>query len=517
VTQFPRADRTHTLRSARARGIEFGIALAIALQLALLLALAARLGTWIDEEYALASTGHGIATALVRAQAVEQQPPLYFVLEAAWRTLNPSVFFARLPSVLCAGALTLVAAGIARRLWPESNPLWFAVAIAFNPFVIYAGLEVRAYALALLVSGLTWLTFYDGFMCEGRRRSRVWFVAFAIAGTYTQYFLALALPACALTLAVGGRWKALLWYLTAVLGVAIACVPLALSASHQANVLFPETRPWPVVAERWLTYPWTEFLFPASFGSSFSGRRIIFLRALALLAAGAILLARPRPGRRTWGLIAGAAAIEFGYVAIATGLRIALVAPRHFVALFVPLWAAACGILASLTAPRRRAFVTFAAALYAVATALALATEYRNLAKYGDWPRVGAYLEEHAGARDTIVGFPAEVLWPIARYEHGPAALVPLPRPLSFTRYRLDDLTLNSVNEAEIVLRAPLARGTVWLVTNPDCGPLPTFGCEYLEQALKHDARVVARRLFSGTLVRELAPLRPRSGTAAAH
>lgn len=484
------------------------IAVVVFIQACLLLALAARLGTWIDEEYALASTGHGVPAAWVRALTVEQQAPLYFVLEAAWRTINRSVFFARIPSVLCALGVTLSASAISRRLWPQANACWLAAAFAFNPFVVYAGLEVRAYALALLISAGLWLAFYDGYFRDDRPRARLWFVVLAIAGTGTQYFVAFTLPGFAVALAVAGRPRELRNYLFACALVTFACAPLLLTAARQAGALFPETAPWPVTALRWLRAPWSDFLFPADFGGSLRGRRVPLARAMALVAFLAILAGRPRPERRVVALIAPALVVELLYVVAGTGLRVALVAPRHFVALFVPLWAAVYGVIASMTSRHRRLLLGVAGALYALASGIALSAQYHSLQKFGAWPQVGAYLQTHARAGDAIVAFPAELIWPLERYETGPARLIGLPRPLPFYRYGADAIAIHSEREVRAVLQPTLKRGRVWLVTYPECGPPPQLGCMYLERVVARDAVLVGRETFGGTLVRELLPRR---------
>jgi hypothetical protein len=130
------------------RAVDWRLA-ALALGLVAALSVFGRIaGTDPDEEYALASTAHGLGYALHRAFYYELQAPVWFGLVALWRGLDPSVAFARLFSILCATATCFALRAIALRLRPRLDPLPFVALVALNPFFIYAALEVRVYAFA---------------------------------------------------------------------------------------------------------------------------------------------------------------------------------------------------------------------------------------------------------------------------------------------------------------------------------------------------------------------------------
>jgi 4-amino-4-deoxy-L-arabinose transferase-like glycosyltransferase len=197
------------------------------LYLAVALPLAARLDIWVDEAYTLETTGGGLRHALHQALFFEGQPPLYFLWLALWRTLDGSIFFARLFSVLCGAAALLAVAALSRRWLPELHPGWLTALAGLNPFFFYAALEIRLYALALLLSALLLLLFHDGYLAAEPRRAARWgYGIIALAAVYTQYYLGFLLVAGAVALLVLKRWRPLRDYLLAMAAVAVCFAPM---------------------------------------------------------------------------------------------------------------------------------------------------------------------------------------------------------------------------------------------------------------------------------------------------
>ena len=77
------------------------IHLIVCLNLAITVPLAAILNIWTDEAYTLNTTGKNLSYALVQAINFESQAPLYFILLNIWRSVNDSIFWARLFSIIC--------------------------------------------------------------------------------------------------------------------------------------------------------------------------------------------------------------------------------------------------------------------------------------------------------------------------------------------------------------------------------------------------------------------------------
>ena len=130
------------------------IHLLVCLNFGITLALALTLNIWDDDAFSLSTSGKDIWYAVKHALQFEMQPPLYFVLLNLWRSLSDSAFFASLFSILCITLTLYVVAELALRFDKESHPGWITAVIALNPFVIYAAVEIRVYAFAILLSAV---------------------------------------------------------------------------------------------------------------------------------------------------------------------------------------------------------------------------------------------------------------------------------------------------------------------------------------------------------------------------
>ncbi len=143
--------------------------------------LAALLDIRFDEAFTLNTTSQGVVYAFNQAIRFEQQAPLYFVLLSVWRDIDSSIFFARLFSVLCLPFIIWVSAELAKRYVKAVNPLIAAGVMTLHQQVVWSSLDIRLYSLMVLLSGLLFLFFYDGYLAEkGEGRSRVFFVIVAI-------------------------------------------------------------------------------------------------------------------------------------------------------------------------------------------------------------------------------------------------------------------------------------------------------------------------------------------------
>ena len=175
--------------------------IALCANLAVTLPLAYILNIWQDEAFTLQTTGHGFAYAFHQALAFEQNAPLYFVFLSALRHLGSSIFFLRLPSVLCIALAVVLVPELARRYIPAIDAGLVTLVAAWNPFMIWAAVEMRVYALIIALSALLLLTFFDAFLArEPSKTSAVAYAVCCILALYTQYYLGFLIAAQALTL-----------------------------------------------------------------------------------------------------------------------------------------------------------------------------------------------------------------------------------------------------------------------------------------------------------------------------
>jgi 4-amino-4-deoxy-L-arabinose transferase-like glycosyltransferase len=475
------------------------------LYVAIALPLAARLDIWIDEAYTLATTGQGARHALHQALFFEQQPPLYFVLLSLWRTLDGGVLFARLFSVLCGLATLFAVAALSRRWLPEAHPAWLTALAGLNPFFFYAVLEIRTYALALLLSALLLLLLHDGYLApEPRKGARVGFGLVAVAALYTQYYLGFLLVAGAVALLATRRWRPLRDYLLAMAAVAACFAPMvwliprqvsAQGAGERASVLEGVQS----LAGRIQEYAWPTEGLPAALRPAL---RVGFLLALVLL----VLIRRRAVRRRevaVWTLTAAAVLLFLAARVGITGPH--LMQPRHTAALYLPALLTVFSAVLLLAEPRRRWALRIWTGALILLTAASMIKTYRALARIGDWARVANFLERNVRPGEPILVLTAEAAIPLKHYYRGPNPLLPLPAEEDFKVYDTRELELRSEWEIDAAMvRMPGDRRSVWVVTHPlhpDWLGID-YGFGVLEGYLAKRYRVERSVRFYGTRVR---------------
>jgi hypothetical protein len=469
---------------------------------------ATQFATWTDEEYTLATTAHGPAYAFTHALDFELQAPLYFVLEAIWREANASLFWARLPSLVCTAGLFFTFERIGRRIAPNLDPIWFAVLATLNPFVVFAGFEIRLYALALLIASVVWLLFDAAFISGTDRRARAGFIVVTIAGIYVQYFLAFLLVGFAVTLLVRGDRRALGGYALACVPIVLAALPLASVAHGQVHGYETQVPALSYLLRHSSLHPWVDFIFP--YERDWDVGRYLHPAYDALVGIGfvAAIAARPRLARSDYAWLAGAAAIQATYLALVAVVRLPL-EDRHYTALYVPLAVAAYAVARGILASERPAYVTVFG-FSALLTAAVLFTEYRHLALPGDWRRVGAYLSATARPGDAIVVFAADSTSPLRRQYRGTVPIVPFPVAPAADVYSADALTVHSPAQAAQAFAALGRYRHLWFVSNIRCRPDEEFyGCAYVQPAIDRAFTIVRERGFYETRVEELSAVRP--------
>lgn len=149
---------------------------------------------WLDEAFTLNTTMFGSVEAIKRAVVFEGQPILYFLSLSIWREINDSIGFARLLSTILA-ALSIPAFYVYIKLKKQiSNPVLLTFIYAFNPLVIWAGLEIRVYASMLLMGILLFYSFEKIYLSlKLPVKHRLLFILLAIISVHTHYYLSFIL------------------------------------------------------------------------------------------------------------------------------------------------------------------------------------------------------------------------------------------------------------------------------------------------------------------------------------
>ncbi|MGB7925272.1 MAG: hypothetical protein WCF57_18685 [Pyrinomonadaceae bacterium] len=501
-----------SLRDALARGGRV-VHLLILLHLGITIPLAYRLSIWVDEAFTLDTTGRGISYAFHQAIKFELQPPLYFVLLNLWRDLNGSIFFARLFSILCVALAIKVAASLAQRLWKNVHPGWVAAVLALHPLMVWAAIEIRVYALAILLTALLLLLFYDGYVAAAASaRARWLYLLLSILSLYTYYYLGFILFANACALLALRRWRLLFLYLVHMTAVALCFVPMVLIVMGQVNT---HTRPLTSAPSWWesfkfITWRVKEYILPAE------ETRLIGLRRWTLRLAYVVIflsVARSR-GKRllttanllTWAIVT-VTSLFFLAALLATTEEMML--PRHTAVLFLPSILLAFSLLSIIPVKKG---VLIGALVMSVFNVVSLSTVCATLTRDRNWDQVAAYIREHETAGQPILVFHAGAALPLSHYYRGANALVPVPRENRFETFDIRDYVLRDEQEIlDALARAPGEHEEVWLVTDGVCRYLGLdYNCPALEEFVNKHYAVETSRAFSNTQVR-LLRRKPRS------
>jgi hypothetical protein len=486
--------------------------------------LAKALNIWVDEAYSLDTSSQTLGYAIERSISYEIQPPLYFALLTLWRSLNDSVFWARLFSVVCIALAVYLSADLAQRYLSKIQPSWLTAAMAFHPYAIWAAVEIRAYALAVLISVLLLRWFYDGYLSEealklspASRRAQILYGIAAIAGLYTHYFLACLLAGNAAALLLLRRWPQLRNYIVTMIGVGICFLPLlSFLLLHLAGGgAYAETAP--LAGVRAALGRLLIFALPTA--SDWEGLRIMRLARYGLLGSSLLLIWLKRRSitaseTATWGILVGTL-LAFALVLEVT--QTADLAYRYGYTLFAVTILGIFALLSLLRRgqTRRKILSSWAVILFILYTTAFFHT-YRYLAKDGDWQRVAAYIMATEQPDQPILGFSSEAMMPFAYYYKGENPIVPLPRPVSQTEYDQSQFRIQDESEIFAALaKVPGDHRELWLVKGPKFivgvagQPACTifgfdFNCKVLDQFVNNYYSVELDKDFYGSNVKLL-------------
>jgi len=469
--------------------------------------LAQALNIWQDEAYSLHTTGSGIVNAWTQGIVFEAQAPLYFVLLALWRTLNASATYARLLSLVFS-LVTLYATWDFARRYLRVAPSIVLTAVAFNPFTVWAAVEVRPYAASIAFSAVLLLLFFRGFIdSQPRQLARIAFVVFAVAGTYTMYYVASLVLACGVALLALRRRRAFFEYVAGSIAYGITLIPLAYVIPlqfHAYDAFAAAFRiPGYVMATVLVEYP-----FPHDWIGTWAHLPVQNAAYFAILAipAGVVAASTRALSVTAKALIAIVATLFAFYTAVIAIAHIHVLIPRHSLVILVPLIALVFAVIGDVLPSRRRIAITWYASVFTCFSLLSYWHTYHNLSKTGDWERVAEFVFREAGSADAIAMFDAEAELPFRYYYRGNNPVQAIPHPESFTAFDEAAFVLHSERDVALSLgKIAEQHPRVWLVESNVCARQSAFfGCDYLTSYIKRHFRVLSTTTFDGSTVSEL-------------
>ena len=466
-----------------------------------------KLNIWVDEAYTLNTTGSGLLHALRQAIYFELQSPGYFVLLGIWRLPGESYLWARLFSVLCLLLTLPLLVSLARTYLPTVNPLWVVLPLAMHNISIYAALELRCYALVLLLSALLMWLFHQGYRGdEPLRWARLLYLVTAVVAVYCQYYLGFMLVAHGAVLVAERSWRSTISYLIGMAGVALALVPLAWVVPAQVGgyAFTYEVPGWPLALKS-LYWRVGDYLFPLGF-EALRPVRAWGLRLLTLiLLAMAFVARRQLRSQRVLPLLISVGVLILLTLPMLKAWGHEMVGARHTVYLLFPLLLLAL-VLADVALGKRA--VAAVSLVIILASFTSLYSRYGALAKEGDWIRVARHIEQSESPRQPVVVFRPQSALALQVHYKGKNKLVPIPGPTSFTTWEPAAEALKDEQQIAGALGLAASGGTneFWLVTDTGYSYMSiNYNHALLERYVKRHFTVQGgARSFFGSSVRLL-------------
>lgn len=465
--------------------------------------LAYRLNVWVDEAYTLDTTGGGLIHALRQAIHFELQSPGYFVLLSLWRLPSDSYFWARGFSLLCLLLTLPLLARLCRAYLPGLHPRVVVLALGAHGLCLYAALELRSYALVLLLTALLMWLFHLGYLVRAHSQWARWlYLAVAVAAVYTQYYLGFLLVAHGATLLALRAWRPLLRFVFGMAGVALALLPLAWVVPAQVGgYSFTQVPlPWPL-AIKGLYWRLGDYLFPLEPEAL---RPIkIWGQRLFMLGLGAGLVVALMRRRLFQGhlltLLTTCGVLSLLILPLIKVYGEEMVGARHTIFLLFPLLLFCLALLHEVAGHRATAV---ASALLLLSSAVSAWDRYSGLAKDGDWIRVARYIQAAEKPAQPLLVFKPQSALALKIHYQGKNKVIPVPGATSLVTWEPAKEALKSPAQIDAALAAA-GPGELWVVTD---NGLRYMGIDYnhalLERYLKDRYDPVSSRAFYGARVR---------------
>lgn len=344
-----------------------------------------------DELYTVWLVRMGFHRLVETIPRTESTPHLYYLLAWVWaRIFGTGEVGLRSLSALLGTAAVPVAGEIGRVLVSRRAGILAAALVAANPLLVWYSQEARAYALLVLLAGLSFLFFARAL--EGRRPRdlRCWAVVSALA-LATHYFAVFMVVPEALWLIARARQRRGVLVAAAVPAVtAAALVPLAL---HQRSLGNPEReRSLAVRAAQILKNFLVGFNGPNEIGTTLAAG------ALVLVAIWLLLTRSADEQRHSAALAAGLATVAIGVPLVLALAGADYLDSENVIGALLP-----CAVVAAAGFAASRAGLATAGVLCGLGIALVLAVAADPRYQRLNWRGAARALGPPAGDRAIVV------------------------------------------------------------------------------------------------------------------
>ena len=440
------------------------------------------LNLWQDEMYTLNTTSRSLFKVIGQAMHFESQAPLYFFLLRMWRYINYSVWFSRFFSVISILSCFFILPKLSNQWLGKGYSEWILPLCVFNPFLIWAGVEIRVYALALLMSCLLLLSFHHGFLTSqnskhfNRRLNIVLFGLISILSIYIQYFLGFYLVAFFIILLIEKQWKSISIYTAVMIFVGFSIIPLLMQVQVQVenhtkiNIIeIINSDIFRILKEmviRIENYIFSLYAFPR------------FLRYLVRIVFGVLIIIvifidksvpqkhRDSKTQTNRLLIIIGTLLSFWFlVRIIT--RPDLMMMRHTYFIFFPIILFFIDFCRRLLWRTNKFFVSIVVLIVISLSIFGLIAVYKYPAKEGDARRAVLYIQKNEVKGEPILVFPRTLFLEAEYYYGGYNKLIYIPDKPFFVRWDPSDAVVDNskIVESAISINGNLPE-TFWYLTN---------------------------------------------------
>lgn len=146
---------------------------------------------WFDEAVSM-FVANQPTSALLTTAALDNHPPLYFLLLKIWSMISTDYLFLRLLSIILGSATIAVAYKLFSKLTNDRIAFLATILFALSPLHVYYSTEVRMYSLLVLTTLLS-ILFYLKFIKTRSTNSLFYLFLASILALYTHYYAILVI------------------------------------------------------------------------------------------------------------------------------------------------------------------------------------------------------------------------------------------------------------------------------------------------------------------------------------
>ena len=422
----------------RLKGINLPLVLVSGIFYIVLIILAGHLNVWEDELYSLNTSSKNLQYAFHQSTFFELQPPVYFLLLTLWRLVSHSILWARLFSVFLIFLSQVILYQFIKKISTRKLATIFSILFLLNPLTIFTALEIRLYALVLLLSLVITVIFYNTYYSNKTNpASRILFILVTIIALFTQYYLGFILFANSVVLTYEKKGRSLVLYLMDMIIPMILILlylPQILSSLNlqAGSIIIPDRSTGFILMEA------SRFFIQTTLGRIFSFNFNvqsywfwIFRGVVIVLLIASIQFSDIKNKLRILSpfiLIYIPIYLFFFYLLWMFGAS--SIANKYTTVMFVPVYMATIFLFIYLIKPGT---LKYWVALLVLMNLAANFQTYHNLYKVNDYRSLSKYLEGEEQNKEPIFVYRNITAENLSLYYKSKNKIIPVPKPFSYT------------------------------------------------------------------------------------